>query len=444
MVQKEEQQLRYEELADFVVGLVESGTLQPGMRAPSLRRLEKDRRASISTAQQAYRLLEDRGVLEARPKSGFYVRSSGQIALERPALSQPPRDPSSVVIGGVLELLEQGAAPDLVLLGCAIPSADLLTARRLDCFLARAARTKGANYNTYTEPRGLIERRLGIARRALRWGQALAAEDLTITCGCTEALSLALSAVTKPGDTVAIESPTYFGLLQVLEVLGLKALELPTHATERLDLGALDAALARQPFSACLFSSNFNNPLVCLMPDPKKRALLRMLARYDVPLVEDDIYGDIFFGETRPKPFLALAPEADILYCRSFSKTLAPGYRIGWLSSKGHMKRVLETKFAHTPCSPPLLQAAIADFLSSGGYDTHLRRIRRVFTQNIDRMTRAVARHFPPNTKVTRPVGGFVLWLELPPSFDSRALYSQALAEGVCFAPRDIFSASDR
>lgn len=444
MAEEKERQLRYEALADFVSGLVESGTLQAGMRAPSLRSLAQQQHTSISTAQQAYRLLEDRGVLEARPKSGFYVRSGGTIALERPKLSQPPKDARLVAIGGVLDLLEQGADPGLAPLGCAIPSAELLATGRLDRFLAGAARKKGAQYHGYTEPRGLLDLRLEIARRALRWGQALAPEDIAITCGCTEALSLALSAVTQPGDTVAIESPTYFGLLQTLEALGLKALELPTHASDGLDLEALAAALERQPVRACLFSSSFNNPLGCLMPDAKKRALIGILAKHSVPLIEDDIYGDIYFGDSRPKPFLALAPEADILYCSSFSKVLAPGYRVGWLVTKRHLKRVLEAKFAHTLCGAVLPQVALADFLSSGGYDNHLRRVRRVFAGNIDRMTRAIARSFPSGTRVTRPAGGFVLWLELPPPFDSRAVYALALQEGICFAPGDVFSASDR
>ncbi len=232
------------------------------MRAPSLRSLAQQRHASISTALQAYRLLEDRGVLEARPKSGFYIRRGCAIGLERPALSQSPKDARLVAIGGVLDLLEQGADPDLAPLGCAIPSAELLAAGRLDRFLARAARTKGTLYNSYTEPRGLLELRLEIARRALRWGQALAPEDIAITCGCTEALSLALSTVTRPGDTVAIESPTYFGLLQILEALGLKALELPTDATDGLDLEALSSASERYRHCLRLSCGHTWNPAI--------------------------------------------------------------------------------------------------------------------------------------------------------------------------------------
>lgn len=436
---------RYEDLAGFVEDLVESGTLRPGMRAPSLRSIASQRKASLSTALQAYRLLEDRGILEARPKSGFYVANCRPPKLETPVVSSPPDKATKVMVpSGVLQLLHHAADPDLVPLGCAIPSAELLAAGRLDRFLARAARTRGKQYNVYTEPRGDAALRTEISRRAARWGQVLAPADIAVTCGCTEALSLALRAVTRRGDIVAIESPTYFGLLQVLESLGLKALELPTDARDGLEIDALERALKSKPIKACLLSSGFNNPLGCALSDGNKRRILDLLRRHDVPLIEDDIYGDIHFGPDRPTPFMALATDADILYCSSFSKTVAPGYRVGWVVTPRHMQAVLEAKFGLTLCGPALPQAALADFLSSGGYDSHLRRIRRVFADNIDRMTRTIDRTFPPGTRVTRPAGGFVLWLELPVPFNARRLFEQALEQNICIAPGDLFTTSDR
>jgi DNA-binding transcriptional MocR family regulator len=440
---------RYEELAGFITGLVDSGTLRPGARVPSLRQISRQRRISLSAALQAYRLLEDRGVLEARPQSGYYVARGATLSLEKPSVSRPPGKATSVAISGVvLELLEHAADPRFVPLGCAIPSTEVLAAGRLDRFLARAARVKGVDYNTYTAPRGDPLLRREIARRALRWGQALSPEDIAITCGCTEAVILALKAVSRPGDTIAIESPTYFGLLHALEALDLKALELPTDATSGLDLAALERALASRSVAACLFSSSFNNPLGCTMPEDKKMEVLRLLAAHQVPLIEDDIYGDIYFGPERPRPFMALDPRGgtngNTIYCSSFSKTVAPGYRVGWIATGSHMRSVLERKFAFTLCGPALPQAALADFLASGGYDSHLRRIRRVFAEGIDRMTHAIDKAFPRGTKVTRPAGGFVLWLELPRPLKSRSLFEAALARGICFAPGDVFSASSR
>jgi DNA-binding transcriptional MocR family regulator len=436
---------RYQEVAQFITELVENGTLAIGSRAPSLREICRQRRISLSTALQAYRLLEDRGVLEARPQSGYYVARDRASALKTPAITRPPAKPTAVAVSRIiLELNEHARNPALVPLGCAIPSPELLAAGRLDRLLARAARVKGLEHNVYTGTRGNAQLRREIARRALRWGQALAPDDIAITCGCTEALTLALTAVAKPGDTIAIESPTYFGVLLVIQALSLKVLELPTEATTGIDLAALEQALAGGRIAACLLASSFNNPLGCTMSEAKKLAVLELLARHEVPLIEDDIYGDVYFSSERPRPFMALDRGSDTIYCSSFSKTLAPGYRVGWIAAGRRMQEVLERKCALTLCCPALPQVALGEFLSSGGYDNHLRRIRREFQHNLAQTTRVIERSFPAGTKVTRPAGGFVLWLELPRPFDSRALFGEALEKGICFAPGDVFSASGR
>jgi DNA-binding transcriptional MocR family regulator len=436
---------RYEELAAYITALVESGTLRPGARIPSLRAIGRQRHASLSTAIQAYRLLEDRGVIEARPRSGYVVAKAGPIALDGPGTSRPAGESVPVAVSAiVLKMLEHASNPTLVPLGCAIPSAELLAAGHLDRFLARAARVRGNDYNTYTVPAGDLRLRQEIARRALRWGQILAQDDIAITCGCTEALSLALRCVARAGDTIAVESPTYFGMLQAIEALNLRVLELPTDAITGIDLAALERALAGGTIKACLFSSSFSNPLGCTMPVDKKRAVLDLLARHDVTLIEDDIYGDIYFGKDRPVPFMALDRQDNTIYCSSFSKTIAPGYRIGWVVSRRRMPKLLEAKFATTLCGPALPQAAMADFLTSGGYDVHLRRIRRSFEDTLHRMLRAIGQAFPAGTRVTQPAGGFVLWVELPKSISTRTLFHQALEQGVCFAPGDVFAAGGR
>ncbi len=440
-----EPNFRYQEVAHFVTALVDNGTLQSGSRAPSLRQICRQHRISLSTALQAYRLLEDHGVLEARPQSGYYVARGRASSLSTPAISRPPAKPTTVAGSGVLfNLLEHARDPTLVPLGAAIPSAKLLSAGRLDRFLARAARVKGLDNNVYTEPRGDLQLRQEIARRAVRWGQVIAPEDIVVTCGCTEAITLALMAVATSGDTIAIESPTYFGFLRSIEALNLRALELPTDAATGVDLPALAQALKSRRIAACLFSSSFNNPLGCTMPDEKKLAVLELLARYRVPLIEDDIYGDIYFGSERPRPFMALDRRGDTIYCSSFSKTVAPGYRIGFIAAGRRIQKVLECKYALTLCSPALTQMALADFLSSGGYDNHLRRIRRIFQHNISQMTRAIEKTFPAGTKITKPAGGFVLWLELPRPLKSRDLFRRALENAICFTPGEVFSASGR
>jgi DNA-binding transcriptional MocR family regulator len=437
---------RYEELAGFVTELIRRGTLLPGSRVPSLREISRQRGARVTTALHAYRLLEDRGVIEARPQSGYYVAHRPR-EIEPPTISKPPAKPIDIAVPAVmLQLLEHAANPKLVPLGCAIPSPPLLASGGLDRCLARVARVSGAKHNVYTPPRGDASLRREIARRALRWGQALSPDDLLVTCGCTEALALALRAVTRPGDTVAIESPTYFGLLQVLQSLSLKALELPTDAREGIAIDALRTACEGKRIAACVLASSFSNPLGATMAQSRKLEVLALLARHRVPLIEDDIYGDLGFGTAdRPKPFMALDRHGITLHCSSFSKTLAPGYRIGWVAAGArHMPRIIEAKVASTLCGPVLPQLALADFLASGGYDRHLRRIRRVFQDVLHRMVRAIDESFPEGTRVSQPQGGFVLWLELPRGIDTRLLFAQALERGICFAPGVVFSASGR
>jgi DNA-binding transcriptional MocR family regulator len=436
---------RYQELAAFITRLVDGGTLLPGSRVPSLRQISRERGTSLATALQAYRLLEDRGLLEARPQSGFYVARRARASLEAPAISKPPPTARAVSVSAVvLRLFEYASDPSLVPLGCAVPSANLLGAGRLDRLLARMARNRGIERNVYTLPRGDQALRRELARRAARWGGALSPEDIVLTYGCTEALTLALQAVARPGDTIAIESPAYFGILHTIEILNLRALELPTDPFTGVDPGALEQALRERSVKACLLSSSFNNPLGCTSSDARKVELLRLLTRHRVPLIEDDIYGDIFFGERRPTPFSVLDPAADVIYCSSFSKTVAPGYRMGWMAPGRHMQRVLERKMAFTLSGLPLAQGAFADYLASGGYDRHLRRIRGVFRDNLERMSQAISRFFPEGTRVSRPAGGFVLWVELPKRVDTRELFGAALERGICIAPGDVFSASRR
>lgn len=437
---------RYEELAAFITALVDTGTLPAQSRLPSLRHISLEQNVSVGTAIAAYRLLEDRGVIEARPQSGFFVSKKRETpALQLPGISKPSKKPERIGVSTiVLELLEHISDPELVPLGCAVPGPDVLAASRLDRYLARVARRRGVELNAYTHLQGDARLRQEIARRALHWGQVVSPDAITITSGCTEALTLALKTVAKPNDTIAVESPTYFGIFHALETLGLKALELPTDPSSGVDLAALDTVLRRHRVSACLFSSSFGNPLGCTMPDEKKIALLRLLAKHNVPLIEDDIYGDIYFGRERPRPFMSFDRTGNTIYCSSFSKTIAPGYRLGWIVTGRYTKDVLKQKHSSTLFGPSLTQAAFADYLSSGGYDHHLRRMRGFFAGNVAQMHAAVASAFPKNTRVSRPDGGYLLWLELPEAIDTRKLYGEALAHGICFAPGDVFSATNR
>jgi DNA-binding transcriptional MocR family regulator len=306
--------------------------------------------------------------------------------------------------------------------------------------LAAAARRAGPAALEYDMPPGCLLLRRALARRALDWGVKISPDEVITTSGCMEALVLCLRAVTRPGDTVAIESPTFFGVIQAIEHLGLKALEIPTHPRDGLDLDALDRTLRRQRVSACLVIPNFNNPLGSRMPDAAKERLVTMLSRREIPLIEDDLCGDLYFSSERPQVAKAYDKKGLVMLCGSFSKTVAPGYRVGWMIPGRFFEKAKNLKFTNTVATATLPQLALADYLSNGGYDHHLRSLREALKRQVEQISHAVAESFPAKTKLTRPSGGFVLWVELPKSVDALRLQTLALAEKISIAPGPLFS----
>lgn len=435
----------YEKLADRVAGWIDRGTLRDGERLPSVRRMSRQERVSVSTVVQAYLLLENRGFVEARPQSGHYVRSRRRPPLPEPRAPRPASTAQRVSVSDLVARVYTSQRDPLVVpLGTATVSPELLPTERLNRMLANIARTAGGAGVAYDPPPGCLALRRQIARRSLTWGCELAADDVVTTVGAMEALHLCLRAVARAGDTIVVDSPAYYGVLQLIESLGLRALEIPAHPGTGLDLDVLGDALKRQKIAAVLSVPNFANPLGCLMPDDAKRELAQMLARREVPLIEDDIYGDLHFGPERPRTVKGFDAHGLVMLCGSVSKTLAPGYRVGWVAPGRFRERVERLKYEQTIATPTLTQMAVADFIENGGYDHHLRQLRRALATQVQKMTDAIAEHFPEGTRVSRPAGGFVLWVELPAATSALDLHVRALERGVSVAPGPIFAARDR
>jgi DNA-binding transcriptional MocR family regulator len=435
----------YKQVALRISELIEHGTLRPGERVPSVRKCSAQQNVSIATVMQAYRLLEDRGMIQARPQSGYYVRTQRWSPPLEPAMSRPAARPVNVrVCDLVLDVVKAGRDPKLVRLGATLPSPELFPVRELNRAMASAGRRSPLAANSYDAPPGNHALRVQVARRALEAGCTLAPDDIITTVGATEALNLALRAVAKPGDVIAIESPAFFGILQIIESLGMRVCEIPTYPREGICLDELEERLEPCRIKACLFTLNFSNPLGSCMPDEKKQRLVKLLAKRQIPLIEDDIYGNLTFGTTRPKVAKAFDEEGWVLLCDSFTKTLAPGLRVGYVAPGRFRDRVEFLKFVNTGATPSQPQMAIAEFLQNGGYDHHLRKIRRYYAGQVQRMTEAVARYFPPETKMTRPTGGMCLWIELPAPLDSLELYHQAIAARISIAPGPLFSAKQK
>ncbi len=435
----------YEQLADEIAHLIASGTFRPGDRLPSVRKLSQQKRLSISTILQAYLQLENRGLIEARPQSGYYVRRASEAELPEPAISSPRPDPSQVSIQELtMMVLRDIKNPNLVQLGTALPNPDLLPSAKLSRIVAALAREDERLANTYDLPPGLESLRIQIAQRHVETGCNLTPADIVITSGCMEAVDLSLRATCQPGDIVAIESPIYFGMLQTLQAQGLKALEIPTHPRDGISLDALRFAIAHNPIRACVVISNFNNPLGSCIPDENKRQLVEMLAHHEIPLIENAVSTELYFSEQRPAVCKSFDRKGLVLLCSSFSKDISPGYRVGWVAPGRFRAEVEWLKYTANIGSAPLVQMAIARYLETGGYDHHLRRIRREYARNVSLMSQAVTRYFPPETRVTRPSGGFVLWVQLPEKVDSLELYKRALRARITLTPGYLFSASQQ
>jgi DNA-binding transcriptional MocR family regulator len=432
----------YEGIARTLSDLIERGVLRPGDRMPSLRATRKKSGASLGTILQAYVRLEDTGFIEARPRSGYYVRSrpSGQAAL--PLRSSPAPVSTEVNVANlVFDVLEAIKHPEIVPLGSAFPSPEHFPTDRLNKAAADAARRLPVWSSVRDLPPGNVELRRLIALRYAEAGVDIAPDDIVITCGAMEAISLSLNAVAKPGDIIAIESPTFYSTLLSIERMGMKVVEIPTSPRDGIDLGSLKNALNSLDVAACLVMSNFQNPLGASMPDEKKRELVDMLARANTPLIEDDVYSELYFGDTKPRPARAFDRSGLVLHCGSFAKCLAPGSRIGWLTPGRFRSEIERLKFISTISTASLPQAALAEYLKHGGYERHLRGFRQRLRGALAAMTEAVTTHFPAGCRLTQPQGGYMLWIEMPKSIDALRLHQLALAEGISIAPGPLFSA---
>jgi DNA-binding transcriptional MocR family regulator len=439
--------LLYEEVAAKIGAMIERGAFRAGDRIPSIRALSRQMQVSVNTVTEAYRRLEDLRLIEARPQSGYYVLSRLAEPPEPCAMAAAQRDivARPVRLGGLADDLRLRQADGaLAPLGLGGLDPDLLPAEKLGRMLAAQVRLHPRDSAASSPVAGLARLRVQIARRMVASGCALTPDEVIVTAGCREAITLALQAVCKAGDTVAVGSPVYGAFLDAMQSMGLNIIEIPSSPRDGLSLDVLAYALRQGPIHACMAIGNFNNPLGgSLTPDAKKRELVELLARHNVPLIEDDVYGDLCFAPVRPPAAKAFDRRGMVLLCSSFSKTLSPGYRIGWIAAGRYQPQIerLKAQFNMAPASPS--QMAIAEFLANGGYDRHLRALRRVCATRMAQVREAVARCFPSGSRVSRPSGGSVLWVELPASIDATALSAQALRAGISVAPGALFTVGD-
>jgi DNA-binding transcriptional MocR family regulator len=436
---------RYELYAEEITQQIRTGQLQAGDRLPSVREAKQARAVSASTVFSVYYLLESRGLIEARERSGYYIReTAAKSSTELLALAPVEHTMAVDVSELVFQVLEQARQRDMVPMGSAFPSPELFPLQQLAVGMGKAMRRVDAWQTVEDLSPGNGELRQQLSLRYAADGIPVPSSELVVTSGAMEALNLALEVTTKPGDVVAIETPTFYAALQALERRGLKAVEVQTHPSTGVALQSLERVLDTHPVKACWFMPTFQNPMGCTMPDEAKAAMVAMLAQRGVPLIEDDVYGELFYGARRPKPAKAWDRAGLVLHCSSFSKTLAPGYRVGWVAAGRYAPLLGRLKLMSSLATALPSQLAVLSYLKGARYDRHLRFLRHAFSRQQAAAIRAVEKYFPPGTKVSRPDGGYFLWVELPAQVDALVLHRLALAEGIGVAPGQLFSADHR
>lgn len=433
------QDFLYLQISNNIAQLIRKEVLKAGDRLPSVRKLCHEHNISMNTAKRVYLELEGQSLIESVPQSGYFVSQLPHKRLPLPETSKPSqissnKEPDEMVSKVYLNM----GRKDLTLFSIGVPSDELLPLAGLNKEIMHATRQLRDSGAGYEALQGNEKLRKIIAARSISWGGSLHENDLVTTAGGMNALAFCMMAVAKPGDTIAIESPVYPGILQLAGSVGLKVLELPTHPGTGIKIEALKKAIHK--IDLCLLVTNFSTPLGSCMPDENKKEVVALLAKHNIPLIEDDLYGDLYFGSHRPKCCKSFDKNGTVLLCSSVSKTLAPGYRVGWVAPGRYKEQILKLKLAHAISSPAITQEAVANYLKSGRYENHLRKLRKTLYSNYQHYAHTISQHFPEGTKTSRPQGGLTLWVELPKKIDTTALYNLAIRHKISIAPGRMFT----
>lgn len=430
----------YEKIANQIEQNIKEGIFLPGTKIPSVRKSSKQLTVSIATVLQAYGLLEDRGIIKARPQKGYFVQDSVSSLPNSKKIEVSNALESIPAV--VTDLLYASQNPDIIQFGAAIPNTQFLPIRQLQRSVGRLMRLKPEICAAYEFVPGALTLRRQIAIRMLDAGYQAQPDEIIITLGCQNALMHALQATTQPGDIIAIETPTYHGLLQAINLLKLKSIEIPCHTETGLDLDVFEQAISKWDIKVCVVTPNHQNPTGAVMSLAARKRLIELCSTVNMPIIEDDVYGELGYEDQRLPSIKSLDKDNHTIYCSSFSKSIAPGFRIGWIIAGRYQQHIEQLAYVQSLAIPTLNQKAIASFLENGAYDRHLRKTRQVYVTNLEQIRQAILQHFPEGTSTSLPKGGFLLWIELPQNIDALTLYESALEQGIGTMPGVAFDLS--
>jgi len=429
----------YTELSNNIATLIKNGVLKEGDRLPSVRMLCTEHGISMNTAKRVFLELEAQSLIESKPQSGYFVsrlpyKKLPLAQVSSPSLINGNQEPEELI----RKIYANMGNTDLTFFSIGAPADQLLPLAKLNKEIILATRSLSHSGTAYEPLQGNEKLRRMIATRSLTWGGNFDENDLVTTAGGMNALSFCMMALSKPGDTIAMESPCYSGILQLARSLGLKVIELPTHPITGIEIDALKKVVSK--INLCLLVPNFNTPLGSCMPDEHKKEVVALLAKHGVPLIEDDVYGDLYFGAQRPKCCKSFDTGGTVLWCSSISKTLAPGYRVGWIAPGKYKEQILKLKLVHAISSTTITQEAVANFLKTGRYENHLRKLRQTLQYNYQQYIDTIAEYFPEGTKTSRPQGGLALWVEFSKEINTTILFERALKQNISISPGRMFT----
>ncbi|MHC0043379.1 aminotransferase-like domain-containing protein [Vibrio campbellii] len=428
---------RYRQLAELFKTQIQQNTWRAGEKLPSVRVTSRSHSVSTGTVLQAYQLLEAQGWVTAKPQSGYFVTAD----LERLEVSTSESHPLRVSVNDELyDFLKHQALPQAAKLGSAFPEPTLFPLDALNRNLASSGRKMGPDTLLDNLPPGSESLRRLIAQRYIQQGMNLTHDDIVITSGALEALNLSLQAVTQPGDIVVVESPTFYGALQAIERLGLKAIEVHVDAKQGHSLTQLESLFEQHDVKACWLMTNFHNPTGTSLSDVEKHRVVDLANQHDVYLIEDDVYAELYFGEKKPMSLKSFDTQERVLHCGSLSKSLCPGYRLGWVINKRFNEPIQKLQLMSTLSGSAPIQQGVAHYFQNDSYDNHLRKLRKTLQQRQQRFIALLEQHLPAQVDFYVPQGGYFLWLTLPKGTSSKALYHALLAEQVTIAHGKLFS----
>lgn len=442
---KLKQDYKFRQVIEVIVNMVENDVLKPGDKVPSLRKMSEDQSVSISTVMQAYMELEASGMLEVKPQSGFYVSGGKIVQSEQITRTTPSIQPTKVTKSEhVQSVLHAMTDPEIIPLGCAIPSADLLPHKELVNIMKKVLNMESCANLEYGDTQGSKFFRQQIAYYMNMNGNSVHSNNIIATNGASEGMSMALRALTSPGDLIVMESPSYFGFMHLLETSKVFAMELPTCPEEGIDVADLFNAVKRYGVKAFLTQPNFGNPLGHTYPEEVKKEVVEICSRFNVPIIEDDINGDFTFSGKRGSNLKKYDKDGSVIHISSFSKTISSGLRVGWIEGGRYFDAILRQKIAGSLATNEVAQLALGHYLASGKYPRHLRKLNYSIKNQVRSYSMKILKYFPKGTKVSEPAGGFVLWVELPERVDTNQVFARAMEEKISFTPGGIFSSQEK